>query len=171
MILVAMGVSGAGKTTIASALATRLGWTFADGDAFHDAANIEKMHAGVPLTDLDRMPWLKRIAEWIDERRAAGEDAIIACSALKRRYRDVLAKDRPDVHILYLHASRELIASRLHKRTGHFMPEALLDSQFADLEEPARDEHPIRIDVEPPVEAIVDDIVGRLASLRRPSPP
>src|SRR5262249_38663847 len=115
-VLVVMGVSGSGKTTIANELSRKLGWEFDDGDWFHPAANVEKMHRGIPLTDEDRWPWLKAIARWIDETRAAGRHGIVACSALKRRYRSVLIGDRPDVRLVYLKGYATLIARRMAAR-------------------------------------------------------
>jgi gluconokinase len=146
-VLVVMGVSGSGKSTIASLLAARLGWEFADADWFHPQANIDKMHAGHPLTDDDRWPWLHAIAAWIDATRAKGGHAVIACSALKRAYRDILIGKRADVGLVYLDGDHDLIARRLTLRNGHFMPPALLDSQFAALEKPGPDERPITVSV------------------------
>jgi carbohydrate kinase (thermoresistant glucokinase family) len=162
-VLVVMGVSGAGKTTIGKALAERLGWTFEEGDALHPAANIAKMKAGQPLNDQDRAPWLKAIGAWIDARAARGEGGVISCSALKRAYRDELTKGRPQVKIIYLHGSEALIAKRLAGRKGHFMPPSLLGSQFADLEAPRADEGALVVDINQSVQAQVDEIVGRLA--------
>jgi gluconokinase/shikimate kinase len=144
-VLVLMGVSGGGKTTIAEALAERLGWDYAEGDVMHPAANIAKMSAGIPLTDEDRQPWLARIADWISAQTAAGKPGIVTCSALKRSYRDVLRGE--NVIFVYLKGSYELIASRLAERTGHFMPPSLLRSQFATLEEPGEDENAITVDI------------------------
>jgi gluconokinase len=162
MILLVMGVSGSGKTTVARALSERLGWIFADADDFHSAAAKAKMHAGLPLTDEDRAPWLARIADWIAARDAQGQDCILACSALRRAYRDILAQAVRDLRIVYLHGDRELIASRLRHRTSHFMPAELLDSQIETLEEPAPDEGAISIDVANPLSTIVDTIVRDL---------
>jgi len=160
-----MGVSGSGKTTIASALAQHLGWPFKDGDELHPAANIAKMRAGHALDDHDRWPWLARIADWIDARRAAGSCGVITCSALKRSYRELLTDGRPEVRIVYLHGDQSLIAARLAARHGHFMPSDLLASQFAALEEPGPDEQAIRVEVDQPVSDIVAVIA---AALRQP---
>ena len=160
-----MGVSGSGKTTIASALAQHLGWPFKDGDELHPAANIAKMRAGHALDDHDRWPWLARIADWIDARRAAGSCGVITCSALKRSYRELLTEGRPEVRIVYLHGDQSLIAARLAARHGHFMPSDLLASQFAALEEPGPDEQAIRVEVDQPVSDIVAAIA---AALRQP---
>ena len=160
--LVVMGVSGSGKSTIADRLAARLGWRFEDGDQFHPAANVAKMSAGHPLTDEDRWPWLQAIADEIDRACAAGERAVIACSALKRTYRDVLVHGRDDVRIVFLDGTQELIAARLAARKGHFMPSGLLASQFATLERPDAGERPITVSIDASVEEIVDDIVHQL---------
>ena len=160
--LVVMGVSGSGKSTIADKLAERLSWTFEDGDRFHPASNVAKMKAGHPLTDEDRWPWLQAIADEIDRVCEAGEHAVIACSALKRAYRDILVHKRNDVRIIYLKGTEELIASRLSLRKGHFMPPGLLASQFKTLEPPDVDENPVTVSIDASVEAIVDDIVRQL---------
>lgn len=160
--LILMGVSGSGKTTIAKALAERLRRTFEDGDKFHPDSNVKKMSAGIPLTDEDRWPWLRAIASEIARKRAIDQSIIIACSALKRAYRDILVQGHRDVRIVYLHGSKELIASRLKSRKGHFMPPKLLDSQFKTLEEPNADERPIVVDIDAPVEGVVDLIVAQL---------
>ena len=157
-----MGVSGSGKSTIADILAERIGWTFEDGDKFHPASNVSKMHAGTPLTDEDRWPWLRAIAAEIDRACAAGEHLVIACSALKRAYRDILVHGRNDVRIIFLDGSQQLIASRLAKRKGHFMPPDLLPSQFRTLEPPTLDERPVTVSIDASVEKIVDDIVAKL---------
>jgi gluconokinase len=160
--LIVMGVSGSGKSTIGEALAGRLGWPFEDGDRFHPAANVAKMSAGHPLTDEDRRPWLQAIADEIDRVCEAGERAVIACSALKRAYRDILVHGRDDVRIVFLDGKRELIAARLAARKGHFMPPGLLESQFGTLEPPTADENPLTVSIDAPVETIVDDIVRQL---------
>jgi gluconokinase len=160
--VIIMGVSGSGKSTIADALATRTGYREEDGDSFHPAANVAKMHAGTPLTDEDRWPWLRAIAAAIDRNADAGTPVIIACSALKRAYRDILVHGRSDVRLVYLKGTQELIAKRLAARRNHFMPPSLLDSQFATLEEPTADEPVITSSIDAPVWAIVDDIVRQL---------
>jgi carbohydrate kinase (thermoresistant glucokinase family) len=146
-VLVLMGVSGCGKSTVAALLAGQLGWPFEEGDALHPKANIEKMAADHPLTDDDRRPWLRQVAAWIDQRLDAGEGGVITCSALKRAYRDVLNRSEARVVFVYLVGDRSSIAARLTLRQGHFMPPNLLDSQFADLEEPTSDEPAIRVDI------------------------
>jgi len=132
-VVIVMGVSGSGKSTIAALLANALGWPYEDADWFHPKSNIDKMHAGQPLTDADRRPWLEAIARHIDAMRAGGAHSVIACSALKRAYRDVLIGARRDVRLVYLKGERDVIARRLSTRHGHFMPPQLLDSQFAAL--------------------------------------
>jgi len=175
-VLVVMGVSGSGKSTIASMLAQRLGWVYEDGDWFHPKSNVEKMHRGEPLTDEDRWPWLKAIASWIDDTLRAGGHGIVACSALKRVYRDILVGERRGVRIVFLKGDQELVARRIVARNGHFMPASLLDSQFAALEEPMPDERPIVVSVVPHPRQIVDAIVQKLdigaaeAADKRPSP-
>jgi carbohydrate kinase (thermoresistant glucokinase family) len=150
-----MGVSGSGKTTVGRALAQRLGWLFQEGDALHPPENIAKMKAGQPLDDEDRAPWLRAIATCIDEWRRSGASGVITCSALKRRYRDVVVGNRPDVRLIYLEGSPALIRQRLAGRHGHFMPPNLLDSQFAALEPPTPGEDAMSVSVDAPVEAIV----------------
>ncbi len=148
-----MGVSGAGKSTVGTLLARRLGVDFADADDFHPAANVAKMRAGSPLTDEDRWPWLDAIGAWLDGREAAG--GVVTCSALKRLYRDRLLATRPGVRLLYLHGDPALIMARQAARQGHFMPASLMASQFATLEPPAPEEKAISLAVEDPPEAIV----------------
>jgi gluconokinase len=160
--LIVMGVSGSGKSTIADGLAERLRWTFEDGDRFHPANNVAKMRAGHPLTDEDRWPWLQAIADEIDRVCKSGEHAVIACSALKRAYRDVLVHGRNDVRIIFLEGTQKLIADRLALRKGHFMPPGLLVSQFKTLEPPDGSENPITVSIDASVEAILDDIVRQL---------
>jgi carbohydrate kinase (thermoresistant glucokinase family) len=162
-ILLLAGVSGSGKTTIALALAQRLGWPFKEGDELHPASDIKKMRSGHPLDDRDRWPWLERIADFIDGWRQAGTSGVITCSGLKRSYRDFLTSGRPEVRIVYLHGEREVITARLKDRKGHFMPGSLLDTQFAILEEPDPDEAPIRVDVDRHVGDIIADIVSELS--------
>lgn len=160
--LIVMGVSGSGKSTVADALAKRLGWRYEDGDTFHPPSNVAKMHAGHPLTDEDRLPWLQAIADEIDRICKAGDHAVIACSALKRAYRDILLHGRGDVRFVFLKGSQELIAGRLAARKGHFMPPDLLASQFRTLEPPGASEHPITVSIDAPVADLVDDIIRQL---------
>lgn len=154
-VVVIMGVSGSGKTTIGRALAERLGWPYEEGDALHPRANVEKMSRGIPLTDEDRWPWLKLVAQWIDGQLAAGQPGIITCSLLKRSYRDLVIDARKDVKLLYLRGEKSVIADRMAHRKGHFMPPSLLDSQFATLEEPGADEHPMVVTVHGSIEETV----------------
>ena len=161
-IVVMMGVSGSGKTTIAEGVAKREGWPMVEGDAFHPPANVAKMASGTPLTDEDRWPWLRAIAREVDALRGRGQSAVVTSSALKRAYRDILIGDRPDVRLVYLKGSKDLIGRRMAERKGHFMPPALLDSQFATLEEPGEDEHPIVVSIEPPPAVVIDEVVRKL---------
>lgn len=162
-VLVVMGVSGSGKTTVAAMLARELGWTFEDGDWFHPPANVEKMAAGTPLTDKDRWPWLQAIADWIASTREAGHHGILACSALKREYRAVLVGGLADaVRIVYLEGDKELIGSRMALRQGHFMPPQLLESQFKALEPPDEDENPITVSIDKHPREVVKAIVAAL---------
>jgi gluconokinase len=160
--IIVMGVSGSGKSTIASALASYIGFDCEDGDSYHPASNVAKMHAGTPLTDDDRWPWLKAIADDIDRRATSGRPFVVSCSALKRAYRDVLVHGRPDVRLVYLKGTRDLIAKRLTFRKDHFMPASLLDSQFATIQEPAPDEHVVVVDIDVPVDRIIATIVDQL---------
>jgi carbohydrate kinase (thermoresistant glucokinase family) len=161
-ILVIMGVTGTGKTTIAHELAARLGWRFQEGDALHPAANVAKMHAGIPLSDADREPWLARVAAWIDRQRAKRQPGIITCSALKRAYRQVIVGDRPEVRLVYLRGGHDLIAAHLAERHGHFMPPQLLQSQIDTLEEPQPNEDPLTIDLGPPPGQLAEAIIRLL---------
>jgi gluconokinase len=133
-VVVVMGVTGSGKSTVAIGISTILGWDFAEGDAFHSEANVAKMRSGRPLTDDDRWPWLRSIGDWISEKEAAGESAVVTCSALRRVYRDVLRQGRPHVRFLHVQAPSELIRDRIEHRPGHYMPPSLLPSQLAALE-------------------------------------
>ena len=156
-----MGVSGSGKTTVGSALARRLTVPFADADALHPQANIAKMAAGAPLTDGDRYPWLEAVGQWLADHEDGG---VMSCSALKREYRDVLRSHCPRIEFLHLTGPPELIARRQAGRPGHFMPSALVKSQFDILEPLAPDEHGITLDVESSVEDIVQEFVSYLVS-------
>ena len=160
--LVVMGVSGSGKTTVASGVAERLGWVFAEGDDFHPAANVEKMRPGQPLTDDDRWPWLHVIADWIGAREAAGDSAVLTCSALKRAYRTVLADGHPSVCFVHVTAAPDTIRERLEHRRGHYMPASLLGSQLATLEPLQPDEPGITLPGDGEPDAVVDALIARL---------
>ncbi|ASR35480.1 gluconate kinase [Prauserella marina] len=160
--LVVMGVSGAGKTTIAELLAERLGWQLAEADEFHPEANIDKMSAGIPLTDADRAPWLAAIRDWITTKDALGRDTVVTCSALKRSYRAILGEAESRVRFVFLSGGTELIASRLSRRSGHFMPPDLLGSQVGDLEPLAADEDGITVDISAPPSEIADTALREL---------
>ncbi len=155
MIIIVMGVSGSGKTTIGSLLAKELGWPFYEGDELHPPSNIEKMKHGIPLTDEDREPWLNKIQKLIDQLTRKHQQAVIACSALKESYRKKIKANNQEVRFVYLKGDAALIASRMKHRHGHFMPPDLLASQFATLEEP---ENVLSVDVSPPPQEIVDSI-------------
>ncbi|WP_186172680.1 gluconokinase [Burkholderia gladioli] len=161
MILIAMGVSGAGKTRIGELLAERIGCTFTDGDAFHSAANKEKMHHGIPLTDDDRWPWLQSIRAAIEEKQRAGETAVFTCSSLKRSYRDVLRGKDADVRFVYLHGTVEVLSERLKTRTGHFFDPSLLKSQLDTLEVPGEDEA-VQVSIDQTPEQMVDEVLAKL---------
>ncbi|RQR39348.1 MULTISPECIES: gluconokinase [unclassified Burkholderia] len=161
MILIAMGVSGAGKSRIGEMLAERLSCSYTDGDAFHSAANKEKMHNGIPLTDDDRWPWLRTIRAAIEEKQRAGETAVFTCSSLKRSYRDVLRGTDTDVRFVYLKGSFEVLHERLKTRTGHFFDPSLLKSQLDTLEEPGPDEA-IVVSIELTPEQIVDEVMVKI---------
>ena len=160
--IVVMGVSGSGKSTVASKLAARLGWPFAEADVFHSAANVAKMQAGTPLTDDDRWPWLDALARRIAQARDEGRPCVIACSALRRVYRERLAGGHGDVRFVYLQGDFATIEARMKTRTGHYMPASLLESQLRTLEEPAADEPAMTLPGERPPGALVDEIVKRL---------
>lgn len=164
-ILVIMGVSGAGKTTVAKELAARLGWAFEEGNSLHPELNIAKMHAGIPLTDEDRLPWLERVAAWIDAQRAKKQPGIITCSALKRSYRQIIIGGRPEVQLVYLRGGRDLIAEHLVGRSGHFMPSNLLQSQIDTLEEPDPSEDPLIVDEGAPAGRTASQIASEIIHL------
>ncbi len=163
-VLVLMGVSGCGKTSVALELQRLLGWTFKEGDELHPPANVEKMRRGHPLNDEDRWPWLERVAQWIDERLAAGEPGIITCSNLKRAYRRVTIGKRKGVTLVYLHAPEPAIAARLARRKHRYMPASLLHSQFLSLEEPAADEHSVAVAVDGALADTVIDLLRKAAA-------
>jgi gluconokinase len=158
MIAIVMGVTGSGKTTVGRLLAEELGWTFADADDFHPRANVEKIERGIPLNDDDRGPWLERLRIQITDWIAKSQNGVLACSALKRTYRQELSVG-PEVRFVYLKGSPELIAQRLRARRGHFADEKILGGQFADLEEP---ESAMTVDISQTPEKIVDEIRGKL---------
>ncbi|RPE35718.1 gluconokinase [Kitasatospora cineracea] len=162
-VVVVMGVSGVGKTTVARLLAARLDLPYAEADDFHPAANIAKMSAGTPLDDRDRQPWLRALGGWLGERAEAGSGGVVTCSALKRDYRDVLRAACPDAFFLHLSGSHDLIGDRLAHRTGHFMPPSLLDSQYAVLEPLQADERGTVLDVDAAPDTLVERAVAALA--------
>lgn len=161
--LVVMGVSGSGKSTLARALAERLGVAYLDADDFHPAANVEKMRRGEPLNDDDRAPWLAALAEQLKQCRERGQGVVLACSALKRRYRDRLRVGDPDLVFLHLAASFDVLKARLEARPGHFMPASLLTSQLATLEPPDSDERALTLDAALPVSRLVDIVIDDLS--------
>lgn len=161
-ILVVMGVSGVGKTTVGQGIAKALGWVFAEGDDFHSAANVAKMHAGVPLTDEDRWPWLRAIGAWMDGRIEAQRSAVVTCSALKRSYRDLLREGRPHVIFCEVDAPAEVIADRVSHRKGHYMPPSLLPSQLATLQPLADDEPGVHVSAADTPDQIVRHALAKL---------
>ena len=163
-ILVLMGVSGSGKSTVAKELQRVLGWPFQEGDDLHPPANVEKMRLGQPLDDEDRLPWLQACAHWIDGQLAANQPGIITCSNLKRAYRDITIDSRPGVDLVYLKGDEHVIQKRLRERVHRYMPPTLLGSQFETLEEPGPDEHPITIIVHGPVGETVLQLLEKLAA-------
>ena len=170
MVILVMGVSGAGKTTVGQLLASQLGWEFVDGDDYHPATNVEKMRAGIPLTDADRAPWLETLRALITGWIAAGKNAVLACSALRRAYRERL-QIAPEVQVVYLKGTLPLLQKRLHLRSGHFMTERMLNSQLAALEEP---KHAVVVDIDSSTAEIAAKIRTRLALpnvKRRPKRP
>ena len=163
-VVVMMGVSGVGKTTVGRRLAEALGYGYAEGDAYHPPANVEKMRSGQPLDDDDRWPWLRAMAADIDRWLADGTGMVLACSALKRRYRDLLIGDRPGVRLVQLTGDETLIRQRIEARPDHYMPPTLLSIQLATLEPPSTDEHPIVVDVLAAPESCVETIRRALAA-------
>jgi carbohydrate kinase (thermoresistant glucokinase family) len=159
IVILVMGVAGCGKTTVGRLLAEALGAAYEEGDAYHTPKNVAKMNSGTPLTDADRWPWLEHLAASIDGWLAQGKPTVLACSALKQSYRDILIGDRRGVALVYLKGSETLIRGRLEKRRDHYMPADLLASQFATLEEP---DHAITVDVSPEPSAIVQTVLARL---------
>jgi gluconokinase len=160
--LIVMGVSGCGKSTVGKRVAASMGWRFLDGDSLHPPANVAKMHAGKPLDDADRWPWLKDIGEWMDARIVAGESAVVACSALKLRYREYLGNDRAGICFVWLKVGRAELERRLRRRSGHFMAASLLDSQLATLEPPERDEPAFAVDANGDVDDTVHAVITAL---------
>lgn len=162
--IVVMGVAGCGKTSVAQAVASRLGGRFIEGDAFHSASNVEKMRRGVGLVDADRWPWLDRLAAELKSACEQGERVVLACSALKRRYRDRLRLGSPSASFVFLDLPPSEAAKRVGSRSGHFMPDSLVASQFADLESPAGEHLTLRVDATRPLDAIVDQALDWHAS-------
>lgn len=159
---IVMGPSGVGKTTTAKGVADRLGWEFAEGDEFHPKANIDKMSAGIPLDDDDRAPWLRSIRDWISEQSDAGLNCVLTCSALKKRYRDILREARSQVLFIELDAPMDLVGERMAHRKGHYMPTSLLKSQFDTLEPLDAEEGGIIVSVRDTPEKVIDDAVAAL---------
>jgi gluconokinase len=162
--VVLMGVSGSGKSTVVARLVERHGWVSAEGDDFHPAANVAKMSSGHALTDEDRWPWLRALATWIGEREAAGENGVVACSALKRAYRDLLRVGHPSVRFVHLIVEPDVLTRRMKQRRGHYMPPSLLASQLETLEVLQPDEPGFVVSGELPVDQIVNEIEARLRS-------
>ena len=164
--IVVMGVSGSGKSTVAATLVDRLGWEFAEGDDFHPPANVEKMRSGTPLDDGDRWPWLRSLAAWIGEREQAGRNVVVTCSALKRSYRDLLRDGHPSVWFAHVTVDPDVLRARLGKRTGHYMPSSLLDSQLATLQPLEDDEPGASISGAGAPDAVVDQLLAALRTER-----
>lgn len=167
-IVVVMGVSGSGKTTVAKGISRATGWEFAEGDAFHSDANVEKMRSGHALTDDDRWPWLGSIGEWISGKEVAGESAVVTCSALRRAYRDVLRRHRSHVRFLHVEAPTTVISDRLEHRAGHYMPASLLSTQLDTLEPLGDDEPGVTISNEGTEAVVLDRALGALRLRKDP---
>ena len=165
-VLVLMGVSGSGKSTVAQELQRRLGWIFQEGDDLHPPANVAKMRSGQPLNDADRLPWLQAIARWIDRQLAAHEPGIITCSNLKRAYRRITIGNRHGVTLVYLKGDEPVIQKRILTRVHRYMPPSLLGSQFETLEEPGDDEHPVTVIVHGSIADTVLDVLRQLVAPR-----
>ncbi|HLM05959.1 MAG TPA: gluconokinase [Blastococcus sp.] len=164
--IVVMGVSGSGKSTVAEKLVERLGWEFAEGDDFHPEANVAKMRAGTPLVDDDRWPWLRSLAGWIGEREQAGRSVVVTCSALKRSYREVLCEGHPSVWFAHVTVDPDVLRDRLEKRTGHYMPSSLLESQIATLEQLQDDEPGAAVSGAGSPDDVVEQLLAALDSER-----
>ncbi|OUJ01295.1 gluconokinase [Acetobacter cibinongensis] len=164
-LLVVMGVSGSGKTTIAEGLHKELGWPFQEGDALHPQHNVQKMAAGIPLTDEDRLPWLNQCRAWLDQCAQAGSGAILTCSALKRSYRDVLRASGLDLIFIHLTTDHNTLLKRVTNRSGHYMPASLLPSQINTLEPPEADERALEVDATAPAADIIAKILSTLKAL------
>ena len=162
MIIIVMGVAGSGKSSVGGMIAERLGWPFLEGDAFHTTANKAKMEGGTPLTDEDRWPWLDAMAAHLGKIDAAGANAVLACSALRKTYRDRLRAGADNMQFVHLAGTKALLATRIGGRTGHYMPPALLDSQLATLEPPGPDEGAITLDIGKPVDTLADAVLAAL---------
>jgi gluconokinase len=162
VFVVVMGVSGSGKTTLARGIAGRLHWRFQEGDELHPRANVEKMSRGEPLTDEDRRPWLDAIGQWLDDRAAAGESAVLTCSALRRAYRDQIREDRPGVRFCHVVVSTQMLSDRLQHRRGHYMPPSLLPSQLATLEPLADDEPGVTVTADREPAEVLDEALRLL---------
>ena len=167
LAVVVMGVCGCGKSTVGERLARELGGLFIEGDAFHPPANVARMAAGIALTDADRQGWLEALAAQLADARRAGRSVVLACSALKRRYRDVLRLGAPDLRVVHLAGDRAMLAARLAARQGHYMPASLLDSQLATLETPDPDERAVTLDAGAPTDTLVQ---SALTQLQAPPP-
>ena len=164
MVLLLMGVSGSGKSTVALELHRVLGWPFQEGDDLHPPSNVEKMRSGHPLDDADRLPWLRAVARWIDDRLAAHKPGIVTCSNLKRAYRQITIGSRQGVRLVFLKDDEHLIQARIVQRQHHYMPPALLRSQFETLEEPGEDEHPVVVTLHGSIAETVTELLQRLAT-------